>query len=92
MNKEFIKQARIFKAMSDENRLKILDLLRENEYNAGQILEKMEFGQSTLSHHMKLLTNAGIVNARRQGKWMYYTLNQETYQQIIDWLEIYKTA
>ena len=52
MNKKFIVQARMFKAMSDENRLKILELLRKRDYNASELLEQMDFGQSTLSHHM----------------------------------------
>lgn len=58
MNKKYVVQARVFKAMSDENRLKILELLREREYNASELLEEMDFGQSTLSHHMRILLSA----------------------------------
>ena len=47
MNKKYIVQARVFKAMSDENRLKILELLHEREYNATELLNEMDFGQST---------------------------------------------
>ena len=50
MNKKFVVHARVLKAMSDENRLRILDLLREREYNASELLDEMDFGQSTLSH------------------------------------------
>lgn len=67
MNKKYIVQARVFKAMSDENRLKILELLHEREYNATELLNEMDFGQSTLSHHMRILLSAGIVQARK--KW-----------------------
>ena len=73
MNKKYIVQARVFKAMSDENRLKILELLHEREYNASELLAEMDFGQSTLSHHMRILLSAGIVQARKNGKWTYYS-------------------
>ena len=72
MNKKFVVHARVLKAMSDENRLRILDLLREREYNASELLDEMDFGQSTLSHHMRILLQAGAVKARKNGKWTYY--------------------
>ena len=77
MNKKYIVQARVFKAMSDENRLKILELLHEREYNASELLAEMDFGQSTLSHHMRILLSAGIVQARKNGKWTYYSLQKK---------------
>ena len=73
MNKKFVVHARVLKAMSDENRLRILDLLREREYNASELLDEMDFGQSTLSHHMRILLQAGAVKARKNGKWTYYS-------------------
>ena len=66
---------RVFKAFCDENRLQILDLLRENELCAFQLQEALEIGQSTLSHHMKVLCESGIVIARREGKWTYYRID-----------------
>ncbi|MDD7114987.1 MAG: metalloregulator ArsR/SmtB family transcription factor [Lachnospiraceae bacterium] len=89
MSKKYIVQARVFKAMSDENRLKILELLRERDYNASELLDEMDFGQSTLSHHMKILLNAGVVQARKNGKWTYYTLQRGAYEQMIDWMKRY---
>ena len=89
MDTRFIVQARVFKAMSDENRLRILDYLREGEYNASQLLEKMEFGQSTLSHHMSLLLDAGIVEFRKNGKWTIYRLNPAAYEKMTDWMKRY---
>ena len=76
MNKKFVVHARVLKAMSDENRLRILDLLREREYNASELLDEMDFGQSTLSHHMRILLQAGAVKARKNGKWTYYSLSK----------------
>lgn len=89
MSKKYIIQARIFKAMSDENRLKILELLHEREYNASELLAQMDFGQSTLSHHMRILLSAGIVQARKNGKWIYYSLRPEAYEEMSDWLRQY---
>ncbi len=89
MNKTFVIYARIFKAMSDENRLKILELLQKKDRNASEILAEMDFGQSTLSHHMRLLLDAGIVESYRNGKWTIYHLNHSTYDKMIRWMERY---
>ena len=89
MNKKYIVQARIFKALSDENRLKILELLKEKPCNASELLDEMDFGQSTLSHHMKILLNAEVVQARKQGKWIIYSLKKEAFENMRDWMRIY---
>ncbi|MDO4977603.1 MAG: metalloregulator ArsR/SmtB family transcription factor [Eubacteriales bacterium] len=89
MNKEYVIYARIFKAMSDENRLHILEYLSEKDHNASELLERMDFGQSTLSHHMQLLQKAGIVESRRNGKWTIYHLNRQAYEDMMDWMERY---
>lgn len=87
MNKKYIVQARMFKAMSDENRLRILEMLKEKPHNASELLSKMDFGQSTLSHHMKILMNAEIVQGRKQGKWIIYALRPDAYIDMIDWMK-----
>lgn len=89
VKRDYIVHARIFKAMSDENRLRILDLLREKERNASELLELMDFGQSTLSHHMKILINAGVVGAKRQGKWVVYHLDGSALGKIYGFMEHY---
>ena len=89
MNKKFVVHARVLKAMSDENRLRILELLREREYNASELLDEMDFGQSTLSHHMRILLQAGAVKARKNGKWTYYSLNKEIYSTVAEWIAEY---
>lgn len=67
--------AKIFKALSDKNRVKIVDLLSGGEKCACDLLEEFDFSQPTLSHHMKVLIEAGIVVARKSGKWQHYSLN-----------------
>lgn len=69
--------ARIFKAFCDENRLEILSLLRSGEKCACVLLEELDICQSTLSHHMKILCDSGIIISRRQGKWTHYSLSDE---------------
>ena len=66
--------ARVFMALSDVTRLKVLELLRLGEKSATMLLKKVGTGQSTLSHHMKILIDSGIVTARKSGKWTYYSI------------------
>ena len=69
--------AKIFKAFCDENRLSILGQLRNGEKCACTLLEKLSISQSTLSHHMRILCESGIVQGREEGKWTYYSLSIE---------------
>jgi len=74
---KYSKDARIFKAFCDENRLMILELLRGGEKCACVLLNKLNIAQSTLSHHMKILCDSGIVVGRKEGKWTYYSLSEQ---------------
>lgn len=74
--------ARVFKALGDPKRVKIVDMLSCGELCACMILEKFEMSQSTLSHHMKLLGECGLVKGREQGKWTYYSLDMDTVSRI----------
>ena len=67
----------MFKALADTNRLMIMDMLTCGELCACKILEKFNITQPTLSHHMKILCDCGLVNGRKEGKWMYYSINEE---------------
>lgn len=67
----------IFKAFCDENRIQILELLRSGEKCACKLLDEMNITQPTLSHHMKILCDAGVVVGRKEGKWMHYSISEE---------------
>ena len=69
--------ASMFKAFGDENRLQILDLLRDGERCACSILDEMQITQPTLSHHMKILCDSGVVVGRKEGKWMHYSISED---------------
>jgi len=68
---------RLFKALADQNRLQILESLQEGEKCACVLLEELNIAQSTLSHHMRILVDAELVNYRKDGKWMHYSLRKE---------------
>ena len=67
----------IFKAFCDENRVKILKLLLTGEKCACVLLDDMHITQPTLSHHMKILCDSGIVVGRKEGKWMHYSISAD---------------
>ena len=79
----------VFKALGDEHRLRILRLLAKKELSAGEILESMDIVQSTLSHHMKVLTDNGVVTATRSGKWTIYSVNRPVLQEAAERLEAF---
>ena len=77
MENKYQANAKVFKAFCDENRLMILEMLQSGEMCACHLLERMDIGQSTLSHHMKILCESGIVVGRKEGKWTYYSISSE---------------
>lgn len=69
--------ALICKALGDSNRLEIVKMLSNEEKCGCKILERFSITQPTLSHHMKILVESGLVNDRKEGKWHYYSVNKE---------------
>ena len=69
--------ALIFKAFCDENRIRILKMLRNGEKCACKMLDELNVTQPTLSHHMKILCDSGIVVGRKEGKWMHYSISRD---------------
>ena len=71
------KNANVFKAFCDEKRLAILELLRSGEKCACVLIDQMEIGQSSLSYHIKILCESGIVESRQEGKWTHYKISEQ---------------
>lgn len=69
--------AEVFKAFCDPNRLIVLELLQSGEKCACKLQEKLNISQPTLSHHMKILCDSGIVQSRKEGKWTHYSLSED---------------
>ena len=84
------KTAVIFKAFCDENRIKILQILKDGEKCACRLLEALNITQPTLSHHMKTLLDSGIVNGRKEGKWMYYSISEDGLKKAQEYLDYLK--
>ncbi|MCL2065851.1 MAG: metalloregulator ArsR/SmtB family transcription factor [Treponema sp.] len=78
--------ALFFRALSDENRLKIMDMLSCGEICACEILLELDITQSTLSHHMKILCDCALVVPRRAGKWTYYSQNKAAIKSLKDFI------
>lgn len=76
--------AKVAKAIADPKRVKILDLLSCGELCACDILEHFDFTQPTLSHHIKVLSEAGLVVSEKAGTWHHYTINEEVAQKYIN--------
>lgn len=76
----------MMKALGDENRVMIVKMLSSGELCACKILEEFDISQSTLSYHMKILCDSGLVFSRRDGKWMHYSLVNEKFKELLSFL------
>jgi ArsR family transcriptional regulator len=76
-----------FKALCEENRINIIRLLLEREHCVCELMEKLNLSQSTVSHHVKILKQAGLLNERSRGKWNYYSLHKSGFKQYASLLE-----
>ncbi|MDD6915150.1 MAG: metalloregulator ArsR/SmtB family transcription factor [Eubacteriales bacterium] len=77
MKEKYAETAEIFKAFCDENRIKILEMLKSGEKCACKLLEELNVTQPTLSHHMKILCDSGVVIGRKEGKWTHYYISEQ---------------
>lgn len=73
----YAEQAKRFKAFCDENRLKIIHLLQGGEKCACELIDCLDMGQSTLSYHMKILCESGVIHSRQEGKWTHYSISAQ---------------
>ena len=85
----FINDSKVFKALCDENRLYILDLMKNGEICVCKLIEITNIKQSRLSYHMKILVDSGVVNLRSEGKWNYYSINDNSRNNVISLLKKY---
>ena len=86
MDVKYTENVGLFKALADTNRLMIVDMLSCGELCACKILEKFCFTQPTLSHHMKILCDCGLVYGRKEGIWTYYSLDEAMVKKLTDFL------
>ena len=76
----------VFKAVSDKTRRAILQLLRERDMTAGEIADQFNISKPSISHHLNILKQAGLVMDERQGQNIYYSLNTTVFQELLQWV------
>lgn len=79
---DFERTARVFHALSEPTRLRLVDLLRNGERCVCELTDALEMAQSKLSFHLKGLKDAGLVVDRKEGRWVYYRLNQDRVEEV----------
>ena len=90
--KEIEAEAEIFKAMADPCRLKILSLLREGELCVCEIMVGVDRPQSSTSHHLSILKDAGLIKERKDGRWSRYRLSEGAVIEMLNLVKLMKEA
>ena len=76
----------IFKALNDEVRREILELLRTKDLTAGEIADHFHLGKPTISHHLDLLRQADLVSCRKQGQFVIYSIETSVIDEVLKWM------
>lgn len=76
----------LFKALNDETRRRIIDLLKKKDMNAGEIAEKFDMSKPSISHHLDILKRADLVTVERKGQFMVYSLNTTILEDLLNWI------
>ena len=90
--KEIVEEAEIFQAMADPCRIKILMLLREGELCVCEIMIGLDRPQSTTSHHLSILRDAGLIKERKDGRWSRYRLSEGAVIEMLNLVKLMKEA
>ncbi len=81
----------VFKALNDATRREILELLQAQDLSAGEIVEQFNLSWPSVSHHLDILKQAGLVTSKKEGQYVYYSLNTTVVDEILKWLLQFKT-
>jgi len=81
----------LFKALNDKTRREILELLKKGDLTAGEIANQFKISKPSISHHLDLLKQAGLVQSVKEGQFIYYSLNTTVMDEIIKWFVDFKT-
>ena len=80
----------VFKALSDPTRRKILEYLKDNDMNAGEIADKFDISKPSISHHLNVLKNAELISGEKEGQNIIYSLNTTVVQEVMKWFLDFK--
>ncbi len=81
----------LFKALNDATRREILELLKKKDLTAGEIADQFHISKPSISHHLDLLKQAGLVESVKEGQYIYYSLNTTVMDEIVKWFIQFKT-
>lgn len=76
----------LFRALNDPTRREILELLKVKDLTAGEIADHFKISKPSISHHLDILKQAGLVENVRQGQFIYYSINTTVFDEIIQWM------
>ena len=75
----------LFKALNDQTRREILEMLKDGDLTAGEIADKFNISKPSISHHLDLLRQAGLVTSVKEGQFIYYSLNTTVMDEMLKW-------
>ena len=84
--------AELFHALSEPTRLEILEELKDGERCVCELTDQLQSGQSRLSFHLRVLKDAGLIIDRRDGRWMYYSVNAEALDELDELVDSFRQA
>lgn len=76
----------LFKALNDETRRQIIEMLKEKDMNAGEIAEKFNISKPSISHHLDLLKRADLIISEKKGQFVEYSLNTTILEDLLSWI------
>ncbi len=76
----------LFKALNDETRRKIIELLKEKDMNAGEIAERFNISKPSISHHLDILKRADLITSEKKGQFIEYSLNTSILEDLLNWI------
>lgn len=76
----------LFKALNDETRRRIIELLKEGNMNAGEIAEEFNISKPSISHHLDILKRADLITSEKQGQFIEYSLNTSIFEDLLNWI------
>jgi DNA-binding transcriptional ArsR family regulator len=76
----------LFKALNDETRRQILELLKEKDMNAGEIAESFNISKPSISHHLDILKRADLITGEKKGQFIKYSLNTSILEDLLNWI------
>jgi len=76
----------LFKALNDETRRKIIELLKDKDMNAGEISEKFNISKPSISHHLDILKRADLITSEKKGQFIEYSLNTTILEDLMSWI------